>query len=379
MASQIDHIEAIVIGAGVIGLAVGRALALAGREVMVIEAMEAIGTGVSSRNSEVIHAGVYYPPGSLKARACIIGKDMLYAYCDERGVKTSQVGKIIVATQEAQIADLERMRANASACGMHDLAMISRAEALELEPQVHCVAALHSPTTGIIDSHGLMLALQGDIENACGMVVFHAPVTALAAEDHGYRVEVGGDAPMTLGCDILVNAASLAAPGLAASMAGYDASLAPKAYLAKGNYVSLTGVKPPFRGLVYPVPEPGGLGIHATVDLGGQVRFGPDVQWIDAVDYTPDSSRIDRFRQAISAYWPQVPEGALVASYAGIRPKIAGPGEPNADFIVQGPASHGLSGLVHMFGIESPGLTSCLALADVVMGALDQRMAQAAE
>ncbi|MGL4728493.1 MAG: NAD(P)/FAD-dependent oxidoreductase [Bosea sp. (in: a-proteobacteria)] len=374
-----ERVQAIVIGAGVVGLAVARALALAGREVMVLEAAEAIGTGVSSRNSEVIHAGVYYPPGSLKARACIAGKDMLYAYCETRGVKTKRVGKIIVATQDAQIPDLEKMRANAAACGMHDLSMISRAEALEMEPQVHCVAALHSPTTGIIDSHGLMLAFQGDIENAGGMVVFHAPVMALAAEDHGYRVELGGEAPMSLGCDILVNAASLAAPGLAAGMGGYDASLAPKAYLAKGNYFSLTGVKPPFRGLVYPVPEPGGLGIHATVDLGGQVRFGPDVQWIDAVDYTPDVSRTEKFRQAITSYWPSVPEGALVASYTGIRPKIAGPGEPNADFVVQGPATHGLNGLVHMFGIESPGLTSSLALAEVVMSALDQRLVQAAE
>jgi L-2-hydroxyglutarate oxidase LhgO len=374
-----ERVGAIVIGAGVVGLAVARALALAGREVMVLEAAEAIGTGVSSRNSEVIHAGVYYPPGSLKARACIRGKAMLYAYCEARGVPHRRVGKIIVATQEAQIPDLERMRANAAACGMTDLTLIGRAEALDLEPQVHCVAALHSPTTGIVDSHGLMLALQGDIENAGGMVVFHAPVTALAAEDHGYRVEVGGDAPMTLGCDILVNAASLAAPGLAAAMAGYDASLAPRAWLAKGNYFSLIGVKPPFRGLVYPVPEPGGLGIHATVDLGGQVRFGPDVQWIDRIDYTPDDSRIERFRQAIMAYWPQMPEGALVASYTGIRPKIAGPGEPNADFMVQGPAAHGLDGLVHMFGIESPGLTSCLALAEEVMSALGQRMAQAAE
>jgi L-2-hydroxyglutarate oxidase LhgO len=372
-----EHVGAIVIGAGVVGLATARALALAGHEVMVLEAADAIGTGVSSRNSEVIHAGVYYPPGSLKARACIAGKDRLYAYCESRGVRHSRVGKIIVATQDAQIADLESMRANAAACGMHNLAMISRAEARELEPEVHCVAALHSPTTGIIDSHGLMLSLQGDIENAGGMVAFHAPVASLAVGSKGYRVEVGGETPMTLSCDILVNAASLAAPRLAARMEGYDAALAPKAYLAKGNYFSLAGVKPPFRGLVYPVPEPGGLGIHATVDLGGQVRFGPDVQWIEREDYTPDASRSARFTQAISTYWPGVAEGALVASYCGIRPKIAGPGEPNADFILQGEATHGLRGLVHLFGIESPGLTSCLALADEVMAALDDRMAAA--
>jgi L-2-hydroxyglutarate oxidase LhgO len=374
-----EHVDAIVIGAGVVGLACARALALAGREVMVLEAADAIGTGVSSRNSEVIHAGIYYPPGSLKARACIAGKDMLHAYCAERGVRHARVGKLIVATQEAQIPDLEKMRANAAACGMNDLAMISREEARELEPQVHCVGALHSPTTGIIDSHGLMLSLQGDIENAGGMVAFHAPVTALAVAGGGYRVEVGGQTPMSLSCDILVNAGSLAAPGLAAAMEGYDRALAPRAYLAKGNYFSLTGVKPPFRGLVYPVPEPGGLGIHATVDLGGQVRFGPDVQWIEAEDYTPDPARIARFREAISTYWPGVPEGALVASYCGIRPKISGPGEPNADFIVQGEAAHGLKGLVHLFGIESPGLTSCLALAEEVMAALGGRLALAAE
>jgi L-2-hydroxyglutarate oxidase LhgO len=374
-----EHVGAIVIGAGVVGLAVARALALAGREVMVLEAAGAVGTGVSSRNSEVIHAGVYYPPGSCKARACIAGKDMLYAYCAERGVKHKRVGKIIVATQDAQIADLEKMRANAAACGMHDLAMISREEARELEPEVHCVAALHSPTTGIIDSHGLMLSLQGDIENAGGMVACHAPVVSLGVTGRGYRVEVGGETPMDLSCDILINAASLRAPELAAGMAGYDSSLAPKAHLAKGNYFSLTGMKPPFRGLVYPVPEPGGLGIHATVDLGGQVRFGPDVQWAEAEDYAVDDSRIARFREAISTYWPGVKEASLVASYSGIRPKISGPGEPNADFVVQGESAHGLKGLVHMFGIESPGLTSCLALAQEVMAALGGRLALAAE
>jgi L-2-hydroxyglutarate oxidase LhgO len=374
-----EHVGAIVIGAGVVGLACARALALAGHEVMVLEAAGTIGTGVSSRNSEVIHAGIYYPPGSLKARACIAGKDMLYAYCAERGVKHRRVGKIIVATQEAQIADLQKMRANAAACGMHDLAMISREEARELEPEVQCVAALHSPTTGIIDSHGLMLSLQGDIENAGGMVAFHAPVVSLGVTGRGYRVGVGGQTPMDLSCDILVNAASLGAPRLAARMAGYVSALAPRAYLAKGSYFSLAGVRPPFRGLVYPVPEPGGLGIHATVDLGGQVRFGPDVQWIEAEDYAPDASRIEAFRQAISAYWPGVADASLVASYCGIRPKIAGPGEPNADFIVQGEATHGLKGLVHLFGIESPGLTSCLALAEEVMAALHARAAQAAE
>ncbi len=370
-ATVADHVEAIVIGAGVVGLAVAKLLAEAGREVMVLEAAEAIGTGVSSRNSEVVHAGIYYPPGSLKARACIAGKDLLYAYCAARGVPTKRVGKLIVATHQGQIADLERIMANASACGMDDLTLIDGAAARALEPHVASHAALRSPSTGIIDSHALMLAFQGDIETKGGAVVFHAPVTALAAGDRGFRVEVGGTEPMVLACDILINAASLNAPALAAGMAGYDGGLAPRAYLAKGNYFSLVGVKPPFKSLIYPVPEPGGLGIHATVDLGGQVRFGPDVQWVETLDYTPDSSRAARFHQAISAYWPGVQAEALVASYCGIRPKISGPGEPNADFVIQGAAQHGLPGLVHMFGIESPGLTSCLALAGEVMARLD--------
>ncbi len=365
-----ERVEALVIGAGVVGLAVARALALAGREVMVLEAGGGIGGGVSSRNSEVIHAGLYYPPGSLKARACIAGKEKLYAYCAARGVPHRRVGKLIVATQEAQVPELEKIRANARACGMPTLDLINATQARVIEPEVHCVAALHSPTTGIVDSHALMLALQGDIEAAGGMVVLQAPVMALRAEGGGFVVEVGGGAAMTLGCDILVNAASLAAPALARNMDGYDGALAPTPYLAKGNYFALTGVKPPFRGLVYPVPEPGGLGIHATVDLGGQVRFGPDVQWVETEDYTPDASRADVFRTAIAAYWPGVAEAELSASYAGIRPKIAGPGAPNADFVIQGAATHGLPGLVHLFGIESPGLTSSLALADEVMATL---------
>ena len=365
-----DRIEAIVIGAGVVGLAIAKALAEAGREVMVLESADGIGTGVSSRNSEVIHAGIYYPAGSLKARACIRGKSLLYAYCAARGVPHAKIGKLIVATKPEQVAELERIRAMAASCGMSDLVMIGAAEARAMEPQVASIAALHSPSTGIIDSHGLMLAFQGDIEAAGGAVVFHAPVLALAVEPHGFRVEIGGAEPMTLGCDILINSASLDAPALAAAMAGYDAALAPKAWLAKGHYYSLSGVKPPFRSLVYPVPEPGGLGIHATVDLGGQVRFGPDVLWVDTVDYAPDESRTERFREAISLYWPEVRHAELIPSYTGIRPKISGPGQPNADFVIQSQAQHGIKGLIHMFGIESPGLTSCLALAEEVMLAM---------
>ena len=373
-----ERVEAIVIGAGVVGLAIARALAQSGREVMVLEAADAIGTGVSSRNSEVIHAGIYYPPGSLKASACIRGKALLYDYCAARSVPTRRVGKLIVATRPEQIAELEKIRANARACGMHDLHLIGVDEARAMEPELASVAALHSPGTGIVDSHALMLALQGDAEAAGAIVAFHAPVARLAAEGRGYRVEVGGADPLSLGCDILVNAASLHAPELAAGMVGYDPSLAPKAWLAKGHYFSLSGVKPPFKGLVYPVPEPGGLGIHATVDMGGQVRFGPDVRWIDAIDYSPDDARAELFRTAIAAYWPGVRHAELAASYTGIRPKISGPGAPNADFIIQSEAQHGLKGLIHMFGIESPGLTSCLALAGDVMQALEGRAELAA-
>lgn len=365
-----DHVEAIVVGAGVVGLAVARALAGAGREVLVLEAAEAIGTGVSSRNSEVVHAGIYYPPGSLKARACIRGKGLLQAYCAERGVPIRRVGKLIVATRPGQVAELEKIRANAVACGMTELALIGEAEARALEPEVAAVAALHSPGTAIVDSGALMLALQGDIEAAGGVVVCRAPVLSAEATGQGFLVVTGGEGAMRLSCRLLVNSASLDAPALARTIVGYDPAHAPQAFLAKGNYFALSGVRSPFRGLVYPVPEPGGLGIHATVDMGGQVRFGPDVQWIEAIDYTPDASRVARFAEAIRDYWPALPEAALVPSYAGIRPKIAGPGAPNADFVIQGPETHGLSGLVNLFGIESPGLTSSLALAEAVAARL---------
>jgi L-2-hydroxyglutarate oxidase LhgO len=339
----------------------------------VLECADAIGTGVSARNSEVVHAGLYYPPGSLKAKACISGKSMLYAYCAARGVPVKRVGKLVVATKPEQVAELERIRTNAAACGMDDLALLDANAVKAMEPEIACVAALHSPSTGIVDSHALMLALQGDIEASGGIVVCRAPVLSIAAQAQGFVVAVGGDAPMELACDILINAASLHAPGLAVGMAGYDAELAPSAYYAKGHYFALSGVRPPFQRLVYPVPEPGGLGIHATVDLGGQVRFGPDVEWVAALDYAPDDSRAVRFSEAIAAYWPGIARAELTASYTGIRPKISGPGEPNADFMIQGEAQHGVKGLVHLFGIESPGLTSCLALGDMVLETLGIR------
>ena len=358
-----DHIEAIVVGAGVVGLAVARALAEAGRDAILIEAEDAIGTGTSSRNSEVIHAGIYYPTASLKARHCVAGARALYDYCASRGVGHRRVGKLIVATDESQTPKLEAIKAQAEANGVADLKWLGRAEARALEPEVAAARALWSPSTGILDSHGYMLALLGDFEAAGGMLALATPLERADATGSGFVVETGGAEPMRLSCNILVNSAGLGAPGLARRIKGYPAARAPRAHLCKGNYFSLTGVRPPFRHLVYPIPEQAGLGIHATIDLGGQVRFGPDVEWIEAVDYTPDPARAAAFAAAIRTYWPGLPDGALVPAYCGIRPKITGPGESSADFVIEGPADHGVPGLVNLFGIESPGLTSSLSIA----------------
>jgi L-2-hydroxyglutarate oxidase LhgO len=361
-----DHVEAIVVGAGAVGLAVARALAEAGRETILIEAEGAIGTGTSSRNSEVIHAGIYYPTDSLKARHCVAGARALYAYCEAHGVAHRRIGKLIVATDEGQIGKLEAIKAQAEANGVHDLAWLDQAEARALEPEVAAVRALWSPSTGILDSHGYMLALRGDVEAAGGMLALATPVAHAMATGSGFVVETGGSEPMRISCDILINSAGLGAPDLARRIKGYPEGRAPRAYLCKGNYFSLSGVKPPFRHLVYPIPEQAGLGIHATIDLGGQVRFGPDVEWIEALDYTPNAARAAAFASAIRTYWPGLPDGALVPAYAGIRPKITAPGEPAADFVIEGPADHGVPGLVNLFGIESPGLTASLSLADAV-------------
>jgi L-2-hydroxyglutarate oxidase LhgO len=362
-----ERVECIVVGAGVVGLAIARALAETGREVLVLERSEGIGTGVSSRSSEVVHAGLYYPPGSLKARACIEGKTKIYAYCARMGVPVRRIGKLVVATSETQVEALRKIEANAQACGMTDLRWVDHAEAKRLEPNVICHAGLFSETSGIIDSHALMVAFQGELESRGGVIAFHAAVENIRPDEAGFVVSVGGADRMELGCSILVNAAGLDAVRLAHAIAGYPAARIPRAFLAKGNYFSLTGVRNPFRHLVYPIPEPGGLGIHATIDMGGQVRFGPDVQWIGEPDYVADPARAPAFEAAIRAYWPGLPDGALNASYAGIRPKIAGPGEPNADFLVEGPGEHGIPGLVSLMGIESPGLTSSMSLADLVL------------
>lgn len=356
-----ETVEAVVIGAGVVGLACARALAQAGREVVVLEAAATFGTGVSSRNSEVIHAGIYYPTGSLKAELCVAGNRALYEYCAEHGVAHRRCGKLIVATDVAQVAVLEALAATARANGVDDLAWLDPGGIAVREPQVRGVRALFSPRSGIVDSHGLMLALLGDVEAAGGALACGAPVLGGAVAD-GLVLEVGGTAPMRLGARVVVNAAGLEAVALARRLDGVPPATIPTAHLAKGSYFALSGVAAPFRHLVYPVPEPGGLGVHATIDLGGQTRFGPDVEWVAAPDYAVDPARAERFYAAIRAYWPGLPDGALRADYAGLRPKIVGPGAAAADFAIQGPGVHGVAGLVTLYGIESPGLTAALAI-----------------
>ena len=361
-----ETVDCVVVGAGVVGLAVARALALAGREVILLDAAEGIGTETSSRNSEVIHAGIYYPAGSLMARFCVAGRRALYGYCMERGVPFSNCGKLIVATSEAEDGMLAAIKGRAEANGVEGMRVLPGAEARTMEPNLRCTSALLSPTTGIIDSHAFMLALQGDAENAGATPVFLSPIHAARARDRGVELDVGGDDPMTLRCRLMVNAAGLHAPALAARTQGMPADRVPTAYYAKGNYFTLSG-RSPFSRLIYPVPVPGGLGVHLTIDLAGQARFGPDVEWVDGLDYTVDPTRADGFYAAVRRYWPELKDGALQPGYAGIRPKIVGPGKPGQDFVVQGPQTHGVPGLINLFGIESPGLTAALALADYVL------------
>jgi L-2-hydroxyglutarate oxidase LhgO len=363
-------VDAVVVGAGVVGLATARALARAGHETLVLEATDRFGSGTSSRNSEVIHAGIYYPTGSLKARLCVAGRERLYAYCAERGVDARAIGKVIVATTEAELATLERYRSQARANGAGDLAPLDRAELRALEPAVRGVGGLHSPRSGIVDSHALMVALLGDLEAAGGVLVTGAPVTAVRAADAGLELEVGGRDPTRLVTGLLVNAAGLGAPGLAARMAlpGVDA---PRQWYARGRYYGYTGAVP-FRHLVYPVAGGGGLGVHLTLDLAGAARFGPDVAWIEDEDYAFDDSERGAFVEAIRRYWPELDPARLAPAYTGIRPKLVGPGAPAADFRIDGPGEHGVPGLVQLFGIESPGLTASLALADEVLARLTQ-------
>ena len=349
------------------GLAVARELALGGREVVILEAEDAIGTHTSSRNSEVIHAGIYYPKGSLKARSCVEGKILLYEYCASHGVPHRRSGKLIVAAAETQLAELEAIQKKAHGNGVTDVVWMTRAQALALEPELACVAALYSPSTGIIDSHALMLAYLGDAEANGAMLALKSALEHAQVRADGFALHVTGSDPIH--CAALVNCAGLRAPTLAKRIEGYRAELAPRELYAKGNYYSLAG-RSPFSRLVYPIPEPGGLGVHVTLDLAGQARFGPDVEWVARVAYDVDPRRAERFYAAIRRYWPTLPDGALLPGYSGIRPKIAGPGEPAPDFVIQGPREHGVAGLVHLFGIESPGLTASLALARLVRAQL---------
>jgi L-2-hydroxyglutarate oxidase LhgO len=363
--SSFESVDCVVVGAGVVGLAVARALALAGREVIVIEAADSIGTETSSRNSEVIHAGIYYPKGSLMARTCVAGRRQLYAYCAEHGVPHRNCGKLIVATNEAERERLAEIKGRAEANGVEGMRLLTAAEATTLEPNLKCTAALLSPATGIVDSHSYMLALQGDAEAKGAMFAFLSPLERGRVRDDSIELEIGGTEPMKLRCRLMVNAAGLHAPVLARKVEGMPTERIPTPYYAKGNYFTLTG-KSPFSRLIYPVPVPGGLGVHITVDLGGQAKFGPDVEWIDDIDYTVDPHRADKFYAAVRRYWPGLKDGALQPGYAGIRPKIVPQGAPAQDFTLQGPAEHGVPGLIHLFGIESPGLTASLALADLV-------------
>jgi L-2-hydroxyglutarate oxidase LhgO len=365
-----DRVEAVVVGAGVVGLAVARALAMRGIETLVLERENAIGTGISSRNSEVIHAGLYYPTGSLKARLCVQGKTQLYAFCESHAVEHRRCGKLLVATDAAQLPALAALRDKAAANGVHDLVRLSPTEAIAMEPQLHCVGALWSPSTGILDSHGFMLALQGDLERHGGIVAVASPVTSIRLGTASHSLEVGGQQPMRLETRYLINCAGLWAPTLAAGMQGLPPGQVPTAYFCKGNYYSLRG-RAPFTRLVYPMPQQAGLGLHFTLDLGGRGRFGPDVQWLDArdegaIDHRVDVTLTTTFQAEVRRYWPALPDGSLQPDYSGVRPKLAGPLAPQADFMAHGPEAHGIPGLVNLFGIESPGLTASLSLAELV-------------
>lgn len=360
-----ERVECVVVGAGVVGLALARWLALEGREVVILEAEDRFGTGISSRNSEVIHAGIYYAPGSLKARLCVEGNKLLYEYCHRRGVAHRRCGKLIVATEASQMETLEQIQAKARANGVEELRWLSQAEAQNLEPRLCCVAALLSPATGIVDSHELMKALLQDAEADGAILVLRSPLLRGREATGGLELEVGGAEPMTLCAERVFNCAGLQAHAVARSIEGIRAEDLPRLHLAKGNYYGLSGTAP-FSRLVYPVPEEAGLGVHLTLDLGGQARFGPDVEWVDGLDFDVDPARAEAFYGEIRRYWPELAKGVLQPAYAGIRPKLQGPGEPAVDFLIQGPESHGVEGLVNLLGIESPGLTACLALAERV-------------
>jgi L-2-hydroxyglutarate oxidase LhgO len=366
---EMESLECVVIGAGVVGLAIARRLALSGRQVVVLEAEADVGRHTSSRNSEVIHAGIYYPSGSLKARLCVAGKRALYTYLAERDVPHRRIGKILIAVHEGEIATLERLRRLAEESGVGDLVALSAEEVRAMEPAVVAVRGVFSPSTAILDSHALMGALKTDLAAAGGTVVLSAPVMGGQVEDRGIVLEVGGKGPVSVRCQTVVNSAGLHAPSVARTLRGLNPAFVPGEYFARGHYFALAG-RSPFQHLVYPMPAPGALGIHVTLDLSGRARFGPDLTWSPEVDYAFDEGRAQTFYHAIRRYYPGLADGALDPGYVGIRPKIVPEGTPAADFVVQGPEVHGVPGLVNLFGIESPGLTACLAIADEVAGRL---------
>jgi L-2-hydroxyglutarate oxidase LhgO len=362
--------QVLVIGAGVIGLAVARAAALAGHDVTIAEITGGIANGVSSRNSEVIHAGLYYPTGTLRALHCVGGRRMLYEFCASHGVAHRKCGKLVVATNEAELAKVETVHAQAQQNGVEGTEMIGGNAARAMEAELYCIGALWSPETGIIDSHGYMLALWGELEDRGGMIAFQTPVERMSYKAPHWHVQFGGSDPGTVQFDAVVNAAGLGAQALARRIEGYPADKVPRLVLGKGNYFGFAG-RPVFSRLIYPTPIDGGLGVHVTLDLAGRMRFGPDVEWISEENYTVDPRRADSFYARIRTYWPGLPENSLVPDYCGIRPKLTGPGEGQADFMIAGPRSHGLPRLVNLFGIESPGLTSSLSIADAVVKELE--------
>lgn len=362
--------QVLVVGAGIVGLAVARQAALAGHDVIVAEATGGIGNGVSSRNSEVVHAGMYYGSGTLRAHHCPRGRRMLYGFCASHGVPHRKTGKLIVATNAAERTSLEAILAQGLKNGVEGLEMIDADAARRLEPELACVAAVHSPETGIIDTHAYMLALRGDLEDRGGMIAFNTRIKGLRRTRDGWVVRLEGEDAETLTVDAVVNSAGLGAQQLGSATEGYPSERVPRLVLAKGNYFGING-RPAFSRLIYPAPVPGGLGIHVTLDLAGRMRFGPDVEWIEREDYEVDPGRAASFYQRIRDYWPSLPDGALYPDYAGVRPKLTGPREPAADFMIDGPQQHGLPRLVQLFGIESPGLTSSLSLAEDVVGYLE--------
>jgi L-2-hydroxyglutarate oxidase LhgO len=361
---SMNDVEVIVAGAGVIGLAIARALALGGRDVMVLEAADAFGTVTSSRNSEVIHAGIHYPRGSLKARLCVGGRERLYEYCESHGVPHRRCGKLIVATTLEQLGELEKIKAAAAANGVI-LERLSALQAQAMEPQIHCTGALFSPATGIVDSHSYMLSLLGEAERHGATLACDSTVSGAQLDGDGVLVSVNGG-ETRLRARMLINSAGLGAPALAATIDGFPRAFVPRGYLAKGSYFTLAA-RSPFSRLVYPVPEPGGLGVHLTLDLAGRARFGPDVQWVEQEDYAVDPARADRFYGEVRRYWPALPDGALEPAYSGIRPKLSAPGQASQDFRIEGAATHGVAAVINLFGIESPGLTASLAIADEVV------------